>query len=396
MTKNRNKKIGIIGAGASGLAAAVTSSRVLGSAGNFSSWQIHVFEKNEEAGKKILATGNGKCNITNEFAEDFQLCKSFFNDLGILFAKEDEGRMYPHSKQARTVQDALVGETLKNKVKIHTGTNITDVKKVDDGFIISDDTGKKHSFEKLIITTGGKAGIQYGSSGDGFKFARNFGLYLEPIMPVLVAVTYGKNPGFNLKQLKGVRARVRVNLEMGYRHEVTEEGEIQFTDYGLSGICIFNLSRYLKEAPRADKKIVNSKIIIDFAPEYKEEELIVLLESNLQAGLKGIVNEKVEKVFLDAGLNPDEDAIKVARTLKSFSINIDGTKGWKEAQATSGGVSLDQINMTSMESHNIKDLFFAGEVLDYDGPCGGYNLSWAWKTGIQAGLGVINGITSDD
>lgn len=375
--RNRNK-IGIIGAGASGLAAAVAASED-------SPFRVFLYEKNAEPGKKILATGNGRCNITNEFDEDYLLCKRFFHDLGILLAEGGEGRMYPHSKRAVSVRDALAGQAAKNGAKLITETNIADIRTDDGGFSVIDSEGSKQYFEKLIIATGGKAGIQYGSSGDGLKFARGLGLDVKPVMPGLVPMTYSGNPSFDVRRLKGVRADVGLKLTMEGYGEVSESGEVQFTDYGLSGICVFNLSRYLRNAQRSDSKIVNAQVIIDFVPTYTEEELTALFRRDLQAGLKGVVNEKVEEVFLKGGLDPKQSPVETAGVLKAFPVRIDGTKGWKEAQVTLGGVGLDQINMNTMESTKVRNLFFAGEVLDYDGPCGGHNLSWAWKTGIRAG-----------
>lgn len=395
MRESENKRIGIIGAGASGLAAAITAGRVLGAAEGFSDWEIDLFEKNNECGKKILATGNGRCNITNTNADDYQISEGFFNDFGILLSLEDEGRMYPYSRQAKSVRDILVSALDSCGVRVITNTQIKSVEERGGIFILNDTSGKSYQYEKLVITTGGKAGIQYGSDGDGFKFARSLGVDVQPILPALSPMTYGHNPSFNLKGLKGVRAEVELTLKFGGESVATEKGEIQFTDYGLSGICIFNLSRHLKNAPRKDKEITDCEVVIDFVPEFSMKDLISIFENKLPAGLKGMVNEKVEKVLIDGGLDPKVNPKKVSTALKSFPVNINGTKGWKEAQVTSGGVDLLRVDLVSMESLDVENLFFAGEVLDYDGPCGGYNLNWAWKTGIKAGLGAIDGIQAN-
>lgn len=395
MTENQIAKIGIIGGGAAGLAAAIVSGKVLRAAEECSGLQIDLIEKNSECGKKLLATGNGRCNITNTNAEDYQVSESFFNDLGILLSSEDEGRMYPYSKQAKTVRDILVDAARQYGINICTNLQIKSIEERGGIFVLKDSEGCIYEYDKIIITTGGKAGIQYGSEGDGLKFARNFGIDVTPVLPALVAMTYGENSKFNLKALKGVRANVNLTLKIGGESVATEKGEIQFTDYGLSGICIFNLSRHLKNAPRVNNELAECKVKIDFVPELNEKSLVSLFKNRLPAGLKGIVNEKIERVFLDGGLDPNTQAEKTAKALKAFSVNINGTKGWKEAQVTTGGVNPLRVDPVSMESLDVDNLFFAGEILDYDGPCGGYNLNWAWSTGIKAGLGAINGIHID-
>ena len=386
------KKIGIIGAGPAGLTAAITAGKVLKTSERFSDWKIDLFEKNDEPGRKLLATGNGRCNITNEFAEDFQLSYSFFNDLGVVFAKEDRGRMYPYSRQARNVRDILVKTALAYDVDILSNTDIESVKHSNDIFVLKDKYEKEYEYSRLIITTGGKAGIQYGSTGDGFKFARDMGIKVKKILPSLVPMTYGDDQQYDLKKLKGVRAEAKLTLMIDGEEIADEYGEIQFTDYGISGICVFDLSRFLEDIKRETDSISDCTVLIDLLPQISEKELALLLDSGAPAGLKGIVNEKLERLLLDRGLDPQNDSIQIAETLKHFPLNIDGTKGWKEAQITSGGVPLEAIDTNCMESHEIPSLFFAGEILDYDGPCGGFNLNWAWKSGIQAGLGVINGI----
>ena len=396
MNSQNKNKIGIIGAGAAGLAAAVTVGSVLRSSKELNCWQIDLIEKKNEPGKKLLATGNGKCNITNKNADDYGLCEKFFSDLGILFAEENAGRIYPYSKQALTVRDTLLAAVADCKVNIFTDVTIEKITNNDDGFLLIDQNNVQHRYDKLILTTGGKAGIQHGSDGSGLKMARELGIPIQPILPALVPMTYGKNPGLELTRLKGVRSFVNLRLKHRGRVIAEEQGELQFTDYGLSGICIFNLSRYLKKIPRDGNKIQDCTVEIDLAPDYSYDEILYLLSQNLKAGLKGIVNDKIVGMLVAAGMDPVKDAAKTAAAIKALFVNISGTKGWKEAQVTSGGIGLDHVHMATMEANHVKGLYLAGEILDYDGPCGGYNLSWAWKTGIAAGHGVIDGIEADD
>ena len=396
MIENKKKRIGIIGAGPAGLTASVTASKILKEANMLSHWQVDLIEKNAEPGKKLLATGNGKCNISNKNADDYQVIQSFFNDLGVLFVIEENGNMYPYSKQAKNIRDTLVNAALMNDVNIVQNTDINKVEFEEPFFILTSSENKLYKYEKLIITTGGKAGLQYGSVGAGYKFARSFGIEVSPILPSLVAMTYSEDENVDLKKLKGVRAKARLALEIDGKDIAYESGEIQFTYYGISGICVFNLSRYLKEAPRVGGRITKSFMNIDFIPEISNAALINILSNNPPAGLKGIVNDKIESLLLGRGLNLKDDVTEIVRLLKNFTVKIAGTKGWKEANVTSGGVLLNEINMKSMESKRIDNLFFAGEILDYEGPCGGYNLNWAWKTGISAGFGVLNGIKTND
>lgn len=397
MSKMSNKKIGIIGAGAAGLAVATTISQFIHEKElDSKNLQVHVFERNSEVGKKILATGNGKCNITNINAHNFIETRDFFDGLGMLLTNESEGRMYPHSKQAKSVRDTLLASIDTSIIKIMTDTHIKNVVNNHSGFTIYDEKNNPYSYNKLIITTGGKAGMQYGSEGDGLRFARELGIDTVKIMPALVPMIYGKNPGFDLPSLKGVRVEATLTLQISGETVAVEKGELQFTDYGLSGICIFNLSRFLRDAPREDNDITDTKVLIDFAPQFTIDQLNSVLKRGLGASLKGVVNEKVERLIIAAGYDPVKDANIISKLLKSFSVNIKGTKGWKEAQVTSGGIDLEAVNQETMESKDVKNLYFAGEILNYDGPCGGYNLDWAFSTGIKAGKGVLEDTSLDD
>ena len=396
MTDNYKNKIGIIGAGAAGLAAGITAGRILTDAQGLKEWKIQIFDSNDEPGKKILATGNGRCNITNIEARDYEVVKGFFNDLGILFAFEEEGRVYPHSKQAKSIRDVLVKSAEKYGVDFQLNKSIKQIKKTDDFFVLTDIDGNEYVFEKVIVASGGKAGIQYGSDGSGLRLLRDFKIKQNPILPALVPMVYDDSQEANLKSLKGVRANVKVTLYVNGKEISNEFGEIQFTQYGLSGICIFNLSRFFVDLPKSNGKLDECYVIIDLVPEYEKQEVKAFLSDNLEAGLEGIVNRKIADFFANSKEFSGGDAEKTANSLKEFQVKISGTKGWKEAQVTSGGIDLKEINPSSMELKNVKNLHLAGEILDYAGPCGGFNLNWAWLTGIQAGLGATNGIHQDD
>lgn len=353
--------------------------------------KVRLIEKNSEPGRKLLATGNGRCNLTNTECEGAEEILGFFSELGLLTRVEEEGRVYPYPEQASAVRDALLNELEDRKIEILCGTEVQAVSKTNLGFVIITADGKEYRSDALILATGGKAGPQYGSAGDGYRFAKSFGHTVVRLMPSLVQMV-SEAPFF--KELKGVRAKGQAQLVREGRVVDAETGEIQFTEAGLSGICIFNLSR----------NYVRGDIIrLDLFPEYGEERLEDILSSrvgiqgnrSMPLFLNGMLHKKLIPVVLSmlcldenqkaAELDPLE-VKKIVRILKGWDIPISGTKGWKEAQVTAGGVDLDEIDPETMGSRLVSDLYFAGELLDFDGKCGGYNLQWAWSSGLIAGL----------
>lgn len=350
---------------------------------------VSLIEKNNILGRKLLATGNGRCNLTNRNCGDAEETLRFFAELGLLTRFEEEGRVYPYSEQAVSVQEALVEELLRLGVEILCGREVQKIERQDQGFQITTDREQFFS-GTVILATGGKAGPQYGSTGDGYRFAKAFGHPVVRLMPSLVQMVSSR-PFF--KELKGVRAKGSVELVRDGESVDRETGEIQFTEDGLSGICIFNLS----------KKYVQGDIIkIDLFPDYSVAELAKLLEGRIEllkdrelpGFFSGILHKKLIPVVIrelalggikkTSGLTR-EKAAGIAAFLKGWAIPITGTKGWKEAQVTAGGVDLAQIDESTMESRLVPNLYFAGEVLDVDGKCGGYNLQWAWSSGLAAG-----------
>ncbi len=352
--------------------------------------KVRLIEKNSEPGRKLLATGNGRCNLTNTGCKGAEETLSFFEGLGLLTRTEEEGRVYPYSEQASAVRDALVNELEELKVEIICGTEVKAVDKQESGFLAATADGKEFRSDALILAAGGKAGPQYGSTGDGYRFAKAFGHSVVRLMPSLVQMV-SDEPVF--KELKGVRAKGQARLIRDEKVIGAETGEIQFTEEGLSGICIFNLSR----------KYVRGDIIgIDLFPGYEEDDLEEILSRRAGAlgnrtmiqFFNGMLHKKLIPVVLDklsldkdrkaAGLGPKEIR-ETVRFVKGWDILISGTKGWKDAQVTAGGVDLKEVDPETMESRLVPGLYFAGEILDYDGDCGGYNLQWAWSSGLIAG-----------
>jgi len=371
------------------MAAAVSAARL-------GTGRVLIIEKNDILGRKLLATGNGRCNLTNVSCPDAEETIRFFSGLGLLTRTEEEGRVYPYSEQAAAVREALIGELNNLKVIIRCGIEVKAVEKAEgSGFRIITEGDSLYS-DAVILSTGGKAGPQYGSTGDGYRFARAFGHKVVSVRPSLVQMVSAE-PFF--KSLKGVRAKGRAVLcrtdqASGCGQAVDrEDGEIQFTEEGLSGICIFNLSR---------SYVRGDYIKIDLFPDFDGEALWEILTKRAEA-LKGrsltefftgIMHLKLVPVILNllsldgdrkAASLTDAELSEAVRLLKGWEIPVTGTKGWKEAQVTAGGVDLAEINRDTMESLYVPNLYFTGELLDVDGKCGGYNLQWAWISGLAAG-----------
>jgi len=384
----------VIGGGASGVAAAITAKK------NNPTLNVTILEKQSSILKKILQTGNGRCNLSNEdiqkdhYYGDEELtkliinnfspddCKCFFKELG-LFTTSEEGRIYPLSMTASSVREVLINELERLNINIKTDEQVIDIKtdkKV---------TTNKNEYEAdfILISTGGKVGP--GCDGDGYKFVRNLGIKYEPISPALVQMTTKEDT----KELKGVRVRGEITLTTENKteienkketknktKEIKEKGEILFTDYGISGIATMQLSSPLNDALKQSQQ---TKITIDLAPSISREELKEFLQEEPKKKLQGILNQKL----IDYITKDETDVENIVDRIKSFTLTPTGTKSFKDAQVTHGGVSKNEVN-NNLESNKNPDIFISGELLNVDGICGGYNLHFAWGSGIQVGLEV--------
>lgn len=412
-------KIAIIGGGASGLCAAISALR--------KNAEVTVFERNDRVGKKILMTGNGKCNLSNidlsselyytgdrsfisAAFERFGLndCIMFFNGLGLLLT-EKRGGIYPHSEQASAVLDALrfeatsLGAVFKCEClvkRIEQGE--PEKKGITGGYTIhvkeTSDSGEWNNiysgFDKVIITTGGKAAPKTGSDGTGYELAKSLGHSVTDIYPALCGV---KCEGSFWKQLAGVRCQAGLLIENESTGEGVSFGELQFTDYGISGIPVFQISRLIAGMLGNNKKTV---IDIDLIPDVDEGTLMnelscrimLLSDRSYEQILNGFINKKLSAVILkNLKLNPaatfeaDEKVLsELVNAIKHFRVTAKDMNSFDQAQTTAGGVPLSEIKNT-FESKLCQGLFFAGEILDVDGICGGYNLQWAWTSGFIAG-----------
>ena len=364
----------IIGGGAAGLAAAVTYVK------RKTHGKLLLIEAGETCGKKLLATGNGRCNISNLSADDYFIVKEFFKSIGILFRVEDGGRVYPMSGQAASVRDALVGILQRERVEIMTGTRVSSVNKTEDGYSLSLEDGTQACSKRLLIAAGGKAGPQYGCHGDGYAFARDLGHSVESIRPALVPLIYTEAEETRLSELAGVRIKTQAELLIDGKRAAASSGELQFTKYGLSGIMIFDLSTMMPKSIIEGKP--RTEVLIDLAPGEDAETLKALMTSNEGYWLQGVVGKKLSTLLVREG---GQDPETIAELAKNFTVCVSGTKGWKEAQATLGGVRVSEVNEETGESLLCRGLFFAGETLEPVYICGGFNLNYAWVTGIRAG-----------
>lgn len=395
----------IAGAGASGLMAAIVCAE--------QGKKVLVIEHKEKPGKKILATGNGKCNFTNSYLERncfhsdrndlawealscFGVKDSirFFERLGIL-SKEKNGYYYPYSGQAAAILEALVNEAERLGVIICCQEKLKNIEKKEEIFSVQTDLRMIES-EKVIISVGGKAAPKLGTEGNGYKIARKFGHTVLPTVPALTGLQCQEQ---YLKDWAGVRTEGRIIVYIDGKNVAEDTGELQLTNYGISGIPVFQVSRFASKA-FYDKKQVT--VVIDFMPSIKKEECIQWIERLKRENQKksvlsltsGMLNKKLAQVWLKQCKIPETEKIGALSSqqitdmvciLKEWKISVEDTNGFDQAQVTAGGISLEEVHMDTMESKKVKDLYFTGEILDVDGICGGYNLQWAWTSGYMAG-----------
>lgn len=386
---DERRDICIIGGGASGLAAAVEA----GMAGF--GHRVILLEKRRGTGSKICASGNGRCNLSNEACPDVRLTLEFFGRIGVLTRTDEAGRIYPYSEEAADVERALRTAAERLGVAVLVNTAVTGLEKDDGGFTVTAETtrdGKKEirfiSAKKVLVATGGKAAPKLGTTGDGYTMARKLGHRVNSPVPVLTAIEVTEN----VSVLSGVREKARASLFRDGKCIFCEDGEVQFTRDSLSGICIFNMSRFLKLGKGKTLKdgFKEYEIYLDFMPEFSPAQVEDFLREQGERGLSGesalnsVVKEKLARAVAGRILSDENPA----RQIKALKFTPKMPKGWETAQVTRGGVALSEVDEITMESKKVPGLYFAGEVLDCDGPCGGFNLNHAWITGIKAGRGL--------
>lgn len=385
MKEHKIYDIVIAGGGASSMAAAIEAQRV--ALTKDEKLNILIIEKKEKLGSKLRATGNGRCNISNVSAPNYNEVKEFFKDLGIL-TREEEGRLYPFSSDANQLAEFL-GEKLKAlNVEISLKNSVLNVKKEKALFLIQSEKIKDLRCKKLLIATGGKSYPSLGTTGDGYIISKSLNHKVNTLIPALTPVVIKEN----IEELKGIRVDGEVKLLKNRELIKTEYGNIQFRKDSLSGICIMNLSNLIRRGE-------DYRLKINFIKGF-EDEIQALLNSKMDETIynqllivlkEALIMEilaRAEVSFNKKIRDLDHGEIqRLMLEMSKFTLNVEGLKGWNEAQVTSGGVELSQID-ENMESKLIEGLYFAGEILDYVGICGGYNLDFAWYSGIKAGKGM--------
>jgi len=407
------KDIIVIGGGASGLIAAIYAAK--------NGKKVTILEKNKTCGKKILITGNGKCNYWNDNQElihyhskNKELIEkiitkqsqkeilNFFNTIGII-PKIKDGYYYPYSNQATSIQTALIKEAELQGVEIITEIEVINIEKENNIFNLTTNN-RIYKCNKVILSTGSKASPKTGSDGIGYKLAESLGHSIIEPLPALVQLK--SNASF-LKEWHGIRSDISVSLIENNKLIATQTGEIQLTDYGVSGICIFCLSGQVSRGLYENKK---EEISINFLHPFNintKEEFISWMNNRnklvknrtISDLLDGILNYKLINLLIklskiDRNLSWDDLSNKqkeeLGNNLTNFTLNITGTNSFESSQTCTGGIPLTEINLSTMESLKTKGLYIIGELLDIDGDCGGYNLTNAWITGYLAGVGANN------
>ena len=386
-TKTDRYDAAIVGGGAAGMVAAVSYLR------RASHGRLIVIEANDVCGKKLLATGNGRCNISNLSADNYSETKDFFRSVGVLFRVEEGGRAYPMSGQAASVRSALVFALERERAEIRCGARVSRVENSDEGFMLFFEEGAPVLSKRLLVATGGKAGPQYGCFGDGYSIARSLGHSVESIRPALVPLLYTEKEKGRLGGLAGVRIRTKAELLIDGKCAAASSGELQMTKYGLSGVMIFDLSTMMPKSIIEGRP--RTEILLDFVPGEEAAALEGLILENKGLWLEGIVGKKLSDLLVresgvyesgvESGVDESGGASRIAALAKNFRVSVCGTKGWKEAQSTLGGIRTAEVNEKTGESLICKGLFFAGELLDPVFICGGFNLNHAWATGLRAG-----------
>lgn len=407
----RKRHVIIVGAGASGLVAAITAAR--------EGAKVTLIEQKDRVGKKILSTGNGRCNLTNAYMETecfrgddttivsevlkqfgYEDTIRFFEELGVIL-KDRQGYIYPISDQASTILDVLRMEVERLQIDVLLEHKVEQIKLNKKGFALT--TNQKVVYgDAVILATGGQASPVLGSDGSGYGLAKSFGHHTSPVVPALVQLI-GKGNYF--KQISGVRTNATVSLYVEDKFVASDTGELQLTNYGISGIPVFQISRYAAKAIYAKKSVIAE---IDYLPtmddeslkEFLEKRLLLHGDKNIEDFFVGVFHKKLITMFLkEAKVSlqivakdlKEKEWNRLIALFKHFKVQIEDTNAFDQAQICAGGILTSEISFETMESNFVEGLYLTGELLDIDGICGGYNLQWAWSTGYIAGKYAAKG-----
>lgn len=402
------KHIIVVGGGAAGMMAAI-SARRLGA-------KVTILERNPRIGKKILATGNGRCNYTNinadvscyhgqnpkfaysalsNFTVDDTL--NFFAGLGIQAKVEELGKVFPMSDQASSIVDVFLYEINQLGVNVVCDALVKDIVRNNEQFIIHLENGRLYQGDRVIIAAGGKAMPASGSDGRGYELAAGLGHTITDIFPALVQLML---EGSFFKRIEGVKFVGTAEIMYNKKSVARDRGDILFANYGVSGPPILQISRIAGQLLKEGKEAYLKITIMDML---SADELRDLISKRFETAprkpvdfsLVGLINKRlIPVVLMEAGIKnlklpvnelSGKQRAAIMNILQDWKFKIRGTKSWPSAQVTAGGVDTDGIDQNTMESKSIKGLFFAGEIMDIDGQCGGFNLQWAWSSGFIAG-----------
>lgn len=413
MTEQANTLV--IGGGPSGIFAAITAARQSGKPR-----RIVLLEHNHMPGRKLGKTGNGRCNLTNRqiaieryhgadtrflhnvlprFTNEDLL--GWFEERGVEFKEEDRGCIFPVTDQASTIVDILKEEVERCGVTLHLGVRAEElVKDGQAGFIVRCSGGKSFNAGAVILATGGISYPQLGASEDGYSFARSFGHTIIPPVPALVALEIGNK---SLLDLQGVKAGTEAKAVQDDKVVASARDEILFTHYGVSGPAVLHVSSFITRGLPGKSTALRLNFFPALSRAELEEKILALWQRNpkraLGNSLMGILPKKIPQVLLRnvLGMNTDtrsdavshQDRARIVDALTGLEVKITATRGFKDAQVTSGGVSTAEVDGKTMESRLVKRLYFAGEVLDINGDCGGFNLQFAFTSGYIAGLNSL-------
>ena len=407
------KHVIIIGGGAAGMIAAISARRQ-------GAW-VTILERNPRVGKKLLATGNGRCNFTNVNADAESYSGSnpkfvygalaafspeqtiqFFEELGIQHKIEEYGKVFPMSDQASSILDVLLHELQQSGVRIICNAFVSSLVKKGEKFLIGTEDGKIYEGDRVILAAGGKAMPSSGSDGNGLKLAADLGHRITGIFPALVQLML-EGPYF--KRIEGVKFKGRAEVIYNKKIIAQDKGEILFTNYGISGPPILQISRKAGELLSQYKEPILKVVLMDEMSMDEVKELIISRieyapSKTVEFSFVGLINKRlISVVLMEAGIDDlkrrvsDLSALEIehiAKLLTDWRFKIRGTRSWPSAQITAGGIDTREINPNTMESRLVKGLYIAGEIMDIDGMCGGYNLQWAWSSGYLAGLHAAN------
>jgi predicted Rossmann fold flavoprotein len=407
----KKKQIAIIGAGAAGMIAAITAAR--------HGADVTLYERNDRVGKKLLATGNGQCNLTNIHCDQTRIhgedpsfvttafsqfsvndTIAFFNALGALTIIESDGKVYPRTLQASTILDLLRFELELLCVSVKTQTPVNDLHKGKSDFTLHTPSGS-YSADAVIVTCGSKAAPHLGGNGSGIELLVKLGHTSTSTYPVLVPL---KTDYPFSRHLKGTKVDASITVFVNNRETAKDHGELLFTDYGLSGPPIIQLSIPVNEALHHKKQV---HCEVDLFPDMQRDQLAAHLQKiftakstlPLETALIGFVNKRlISSILTDSGYSDHRitagqlrisDISSIVSTVKAWNFTLCGSLSWNDAHVSAGGIRTSEFNAATLESKKVRGLYAAGEILDITGDCGGFNLQWAWSSGYLAAYAAV-------